>query len=311
MDSAIAEDAVIALATSLGHLPALSHELLPEGKFTSVNEFKSALRSVGDALQALSKHRGHLVLDRKQASDLILSLALVKDTRTQPLSDEFSVQSLLKLNHKELITAAAESKRILRDLEQQDLDYLGVQRAIDATRNPETTRRVLPMLRPGGPKIPTTVGVLDLSIDKASPKALPFDGTLLVTGRIVGGLDESTGTFLFQVKTAPSVEHCVIQSNTRYRVSMLYAEHRTQLLFGQLLQSDVHLTLKVDSAPLRQLNNQDLRLTLENVDLELDDPNAALQRLAQQMKLEFLPTNIDRGDGSRSTTRQRKLLKSS
>lgn len=293
MDSAIAEDAVIALATSLGHLPALTHELLPEGKFTSVNEFKSTLRSVGDALQALSKHRGHLVLDRKQAADLILSLALVKDTRTQPLSDDFSVQSLLKLNHKELITAASESKRILRDLEKQDMDYLGVQRAIDTTRNPEITRRVLPMLRPGGPKIPTTVGILDLSIDKASPKTLPFDGTLLVAGQIVGGLDESTGTFLFHVKTTPPVEHAVIQNNTRYRILMLYAEHRTHLLFGQLLQSNVRLTLKVDSAPLRQLSNQDLRLTLENIELELEDPYAALQRLAQQMKLDLQPTKTD------------------
>lgn len=293
MDSAIAEDAVIALATSLGHLPALTHELLPEGKFTSVNEFKSALRSVGDTLQALSKHRGHLVLDRKQAADLILSLALVKDTRTQPLSDDFSIQSLLKLNHKELITAASESKRILRDLEKQDMDYIGVQKAIDTTRNPEITRRVLPMLRPGGPKIPTTVGVLDLSIEKASPKSLPFDGTLVVTGKVVGGLDESTGTLLVHVKTTPPVEHCVIQSNTRYRVTMLYAEHRTHLLFGQLLQSNVRLTLKVDSAPLRQLSNQDLRLTLENIELELDDPYAALQRLAQQMKLDLLQTRID------------------
>lgn len=290
--SSVDQDAVIAFSTSLGHLPAFNDELLPEGRFTGIGDFKSALRRVGDAMQDLSRNRGHLVVDRQQASNLILSFALVKDTRTMPLSEDFSVQSLLKLDHKELISGAAEAKKILRELVEKDMDYTGVQQAIESTRNPGVTRRVLPMLGPAGVKIPTTAGILDLSIDRVAPKALHSDVTLAVSGSVVGGLDEITGSFLIQINSITPVEHCVVQLNARYRVAMVYAEHRTPLLLGQLLQSNVRMILKVDSAPLRQTNSHDLRLSLESIELDLDDldPDAAVQRLAKQLMLDLHST---------------------
>ncbi|MGS5085002.1 hypothetical protein ACVC7V_00680 [Hydrogenophaga sp. A37] len=169
----IPDDAIITVASRLDQVPALSSALLPEGVYASLSDFKAALRTAGDALQQLAEHRGLLVVDRKMAADFLLSMALVKHTRTKPLDDEFSVEHLLKLEHKKVLHAVTDAKKILRDLVKRDMDYVGIQRAIDTSRDPDLTRKVLPLMRPGAPKISTTAGIVDLAVETPPPKALP------------------------------------------------------------------------------------------------------------------------------------------
>lgn len=287
------DDGIVVFASVLGQLPSFSSGLLPEGKYTHVSEFTSALKRAGTDMHTLVEHRGDLVVDRAQASELLLSLILAKDTKTKPLSEDFGIQDLLKLNHKEVVTAVEDVKRIYRQQREHETDFLGVMKAIDATRNPELTRRVLPLIKPRASKVSSSAGVIDLSIDHEPPKALQFDEPINVSARIVGGLDESTGTFVIQVTHVPPVAHCVIRGNARYRVSMIYSEHRDRVLLGQLLQAIAKMTLKVDAVPLSQQSGQDLRVHLEQITLDMEDPDSALRRLAKQLQLDLAASDSD------------------
>ena len=283
-------DAILTVASRLENVPALSNQLLPEGVYASLSDFKAALRTAGEALQQLADHRGLLVVDRQMAMDFLLSMALVMDTRTKPLDEDFSVQHLLKLEHKKVLQAATDAKRILRDLVKRDMDYVGVQRAIDSSRDPEITRKVLSLMRPGAPKISTSAGIVDLAVETPPPKALPIEGEQTVRARILGGLDESTGTFAVQLVSTPASVYNVLKVGGRYRVTMLFPDHRNSIILAQLLQAEVEIRLNVDSAPLVHSSGSDLRLTLDHVDLRLDGLDATMHRLAEQIQLDLLPS---------------------
>lgn len=296
-DSAIqdtnGDDGIVVFASVLGQLPSFAAGLLPEGRYTHVSDLSSALKRAGADMHALLNHRGDLVVDRAQASELLLSLILVKDTKTKPLAEDFGIKDLLKLNHKEVVTAVADVKRIFQEQREHETDFVGVMKAIDATRNPEVTRRVLPLVKPRASKVSTSVGMIDLSMDHDPPKALEFDEPINVSARIIGGLDEGAGTFVIQVTHAPPVAHCVIRANVRYRVNMIYSEHRNRILLAQLLQTTAKMTLKVDSVPLSQQGGQDLRAHLEQISLDIEDPDSALLRLAKQLKLDLASRDAD------------------
>jgi hypothetical protein len=281
------DDGIVVFASVLGQLPSFSCDLLPAGRYTHVSDLSSALKRAGADMHALLNHRGDLVVDRAQASELLLSLILVRDTKTKPLSEDFGIQDLLKLNHKEVVSAVADVKRIYQEQREHETDFVGVMKAIDSTRNPELTRRVLPLVKPRATRVSSSAGIIDLSIDHEPPKALQFDEPINVSAKVVGGLDESSGSFVIQVTHVPPVAHCVIRANVRYRVNMIYSEHRSRILLAQLLQTTAQMTIKVDAVPLSRQGGQDLRAHLEQITFDMADPDSELLRLAKQLKLDL------------------------
>ncbi|MGS5084999.1 hypothetical protein ACVC7V_00665 [Hydrogenophaga sp. A37] len=96
-----------------------------------------------------------------------------------------------------------------------------------------------------------------------------------------------------QLVSVPAAEHCVFKVDGRYRVTMLFPDHRNSIILAQLLQAEVQLRLNVDSAPLAHSSGSDLRLTLDHVDLQLNGLDATMHRVAEQIQLDLLP-HMDR-----------------
>ena len=74
---------------------------------------------------------------------------------------------------------------------------------------------------------------------------------------------------------------------------MIYSEHRDRVLLGQLLQAIAKMTLKVDAVPLSQQSGQDLRVHLQQITLDMEDPDSALRRLAKQLQLDLTASDSD------------------
>ena len=286
-NQSLSENRVISLAAAVGDLKAHVDDMLPEGQYVKVDHFTAALSRLGRVLAQMSEHPGTLVVDRQQASTLIVSLLLVQSASSPLLEEDHSIQALLKLDAKELATAVKEVKRLIKNAHTTQMDFLSFQRELETTRNPAVSRRVLPFIGPDGRTVVTSAGPIDLSCQQKAPSTFLCEELITVDCTIARGLDESTRIFEIRTLAVQSSEFSLIHPNRMYRIELQQDAHRTAILLGQLLKAPLRVTVQIVNASILPTRVNDLTLLLEGVHLAVKDPDLLIQGLAEQLTLDF------------------------
>lgn len=280
----------ISLVASASEIPAVVAESLPEDKYCFLKDFSIAIDKISEALMGLRPQEGKafVMIDRRSAMDLILTLVLA-ETKTGGLLDGPSNAEVeIRASHKELVKTANQVNEILTLASTTEMSIEEFRTRVDSLNNPPLAKQLLEVMSMKAPRVRSSAGPVQLKLENKALKDLPSNRTHEIEVMVTRGFDDQANTVHVMAKTLIDADSKLFSSGEIFRILCLDADKRILLLLAQAAKKLVKVKVSIQRVPIFSAARVDLLATLEHITvLECEDDEQLKNMLLQQLQLEI------------------------
>jgi hypothetical protein len=278
----------ISLVASAAEIPVVIDEALPEGKYCFVKDCLHAIDKTAETLIGLRPREGKtfVMIERRAAMDLILTLVLGETKTGGILDGEFDPINEIRASHAELVTAAAQVKTLLTAASATEMSIEEFRAGIERTGNPSLAKQLLDVMSTQAPTVRSSAGLVPLTLDKISIKDLPSDRIHELDVTVTLGFNDQSNSACVMVRTLLDADQSIFSPGITFRILCLDAEQRLSLLLAQAARKPVRIRVSLPRVAIVACVRTDFMATLENVTmLECEDAEQLKGMLVKQLKL--------------------------
>lgn len=134
-------------------------------------------------------------------------------------------------------------------------------------------------------------GPVSLKMEKFNVKDVASARSHTVTGKVIGGYDENSGTVVVQVVELIDADPRLFSPATRIRLQVIRGDHRVTVLLAQLARSLIRVEVNVPRVPLTTTTPTKLDLLCDVREVALLEQVDSLEEirnvLVQQLNLDM------------------------
>ncbi len=277
----------ISLVASAAEIPVVVDETLPEGKYCFVKDCLHAIDKTAETLIGLRPREGKafVMIERRAAMDLILTLVLAETKTGGILDGEFDPNNEIRASHAELVTAAEQVKTLLTAASAVEMSIEEFRAGIERIDNPSLAKQLLDVMSTQAPTVRSSAGLVPLTLDRISIKDLPSDRIHELDVTVTLGFNDQSNSASVMVRTLLDADQSIFAPGNSFRILCLDAEQRISLLLAQAARKPVRIRISLPRVPIVASARTDFLATLENVTmLECEDADQLKGMLVKQLK---------------------------
>lgn len=272
-------------------IPAVVAASLEEGKFCFLKDFELAFEKVAEALLTFEPTGGQsfVMVDRKVAQKLLLTLVLGGLKNTELLSAEFDPALIVKETQEEIFSTISKVKEVLAQCDNPELTIEAFREDMSSISNPTLVKKILTAVSTNAPTLLTEDGTaVSLGLEKKMLKDLPSDKKHTLNVVVTSGFDEESKTATVVIRDLVSADAALFEIGGFIKVLCVDDEMRLSLLVGQAARKKLRVTVSVPRVPLFPSAYSTLLTTLEEAFiLDFDGSEALKGLLFEQLKLDL------------------------
>jgi hypothetical protein len=279
---------ILARAASI---PAVVASSLEDGKFCFLKDLVLAFEKVAETLLTFEPDGGQafVMVDRKAAQKMVLTLVLGGLKNSELLSAEFDPLLVVKESQKEIFSTIAQVKEVLARCDNPDLTIEAFRKDMASISNPALVKKILTAISINAPILMAADGTnVSLGLEKKVLKDLPSDKKHTLDVVITSGFDEESKTATAVICDLIGADASLFEVSSFIKVLCVDDEMRLSLLVGQAARKRLRVTVSVPRVPLYPYANSTLSTTLEEVAiLDFDGSEVLKGLLFEQLKLDL------------------------
>jgi len=279
---------ILARAASI---PAVVASSLEEGKFCFLKDFVLAFEKVAEALLTFQPDGGQafVMVDRKAAQKMVLTLVLGGLKNSELLSAEFDPLLVVKESQEEIFSTIAQVKEVLARCDNPEVTIETFREDMSSISNPTLVKKILTAFSINAPTLVAEDGTaVSLGLEKKMLKDLPSNKKHTLNVVITSGFDEESKTATVVIRDLIGADSSLFEIGGFIKVLCVDDEMRLSLLVGQAARKELRVTVSVPRVPLYSSAYSTLSTTLEEVAiLDFDGSEVLRGLLSEQLKLDL------------------------
>lgn len=272
-------------------IPAVVSDALETGKYCFLKDLQAALEKIAEVLQSFEPDSGNafVMVDRKEALKLALTLVLTDLNTSHLLSLEFEPTAAIQDSREELFSTVEKVKEILQNCDEPEFTIEKFREEMQSFDNPSMAKRVLKALSTNAPTLLKEDGIeVPLTLEKKSPKDLPSDKPHTLRVTVTSGFNEESRTTTVVINHVVSADTSLFQAGNFMKILCVDDEMRLSLLLAQAAKTALQVVVSVPRVPLVASVHSTLSTTLEEVAiLDFDGSDILKTLMAKQQKLDL------------------------
>ena len=278
------------ISSRAASIPAVVSSAFEDGRYCFLKDLELAFKKVAEALHAFQPDGEHafVMIDRKLAQKLTLTLVLGGLKESELLSAEFDSSTVVKETQEEIFSTITKVKEVLARCDNPDLTFEAFREEIASISNPALVKKILKAVSTNAPTLSSEDGTtVALGLDKKVLKDLPSSKKHILIV-VSCGFDEESKTATVIVRDLTDADFSFFEVGGFVKVLCVDDEMRLSLLLGQAARKTLRISVSVPRVPLISSAYSTLSATLEEVSiLDFDDSDVLKSLLSDQLKLDI------------------------